>query len=524
MSMSPLIFALLLGGSMFVPSSTEPEIDARLRVSRSSFTVNRKFVYVREHSSVTLQCNPDADITTEGFVWHHNGPSNPIYKDETYDPERDAGLIYINKMSDVEQGPYNCLVNTSNGRLLSETVILKLAKTEKPPLGYGVNRLNGMDPLPCDVTAYSVPRGEITWLKSETKLDPSETENVYINMNGALVFVYLTSDDFNKPYKCEVHNNVLHENITGNTTYLKEGTWNSRSQTKPKLITSTGTTSAAEGDDVILECVFGGDPAPTVTWTRRHAREARHKYSYPATKGSQLRIADVALSDGGEYRCQAKNPPGEAEATVTVNIKKKPALLFPNSVESRFLVAGDNVTYNCIPDSGLESRWLFDGTSLDDGTEQLLLGNNKKSLTITSTRSDREGICVQCNVSNDIAYTLYSACVRYVATEADLPTTTMIINTQDPSTLSTFKLWWVLNPVVIVTAVVIIIAVVVVSVRRRRANEKKRLSTVGSTVDLPNKASIYWEAHQLIEQTSDKGRIAQVAKKQQQDDLWNEII
>ncbi|XP_046567827.1 hemicentin-2-like isoform X2 [Haliotis rubra] len=436
-------------------------------------------------------------------------------------------MIYINKVSDEELGTYNCLVNTSQGSLLSETVILRLAGIQEPHIVSGKKRKSGVDSLPCDVLAYSVPRGKVTWMKSGKELLPSE--NVYINMDGALVFLYLTKEDIFKLYSCNVYNSILNKTIVGNTTFLTQdedvGTGLQRPQTRPKLISRTGSVSVAEGDDVILECVFGGEPEPTVTWTRKYAHEARHKYSYPATKGKQLRIASTSVSDGGDYTCKGKNTLTKAESTVTVHIEKRPALLIPSSIESRFLVAGDNITYDCAPEKqGMESKWLLDGKPVVEGMDMLLLSSNKQSLTITSTSSDRDGLCVQCNVSNDIAYTLYSACVRYVATEADLPTTTQLIPTSDTQGTQSTELWWIPIPVVIVTAAAIVIVVTVVCVRRRRANEKKRLSTVGSTVDLPNKASIYWEAHQMIEQKPDKGRIAQIEKKQQQDDLWNNII
>ncbi|XP_048237719.1 hemicentin-2-like [Haliotis rufescens] len=505
MTLTPLILALwtelCVNALGFKGPGTSEEttdsgtIRVRVWVSRSAFTVNRKVHYVSEGSLVTLLCDPDKEIKSgiRSISWVYDGATSKT--DTTCDYPTEVEDTFTRQLVAENEGSYNCLVNTSKGTLLSETIVLKIAVlTQIPVVHYWHDIIRDPYLLPCDVTKYFIPRGEVTWFKDKKEVQGAT--NLYIDIDGALNFLYLTAADFGKPYYCKVHSRKLQQTIVGNTTFVLKDAWTHRVNRKPVLISSTETASAAEGDDVTLECSFGGDPEPTVTWTRKYNHEARHKYSSPETKGKQLRIANVSVSDGGSYTCTAKNPSGEAESAIQLHVKKTPALAKP--IESRVLLTGTSVTYHCAPEDGhLESRWFVDGWPQAEGTEKLFFGKNKKSLTITSTRNDRAGLCVQCNVSNDIAYTLYSACVRYEDSTSDPPVTTAAVPTA-------VKLWTVLVPVALVIIAGIFIIISYIGVRRRT----RGLPTVET--ELPTTPTLYLEAHQLIEQ-----RISHLHKKQE---------
>ncbi|XP_067667473.1 immunoglobulin superfamily DCC subclass member 4-like [Haliotis asinina] len=444
-------------------------IIVRARVSRTVFTVNSKVNYVREGTKVTLKCDPDKEGVSgiRRISWIYNGAM--VATDTNYGNLTEENMLSRHFVGESE-GSYNCLVNTTSGSLLSETVMLKIAVlTQIPFVHYWHHIIRDPHLLHCDVMGYFTPRGDVTWLKD--KRDVRESPNLYIDIDGSLNFLYLTSDDFGKPYNCAVRSNILQQTITGNTTFVLKDTWTHREDRAPFLISSTETASAAQGDDVILECSFGGDPEPIVTWTRKYSHEARHKYIYPATKGKQLRIANISVSDGGSYACTAKNPQGEAASEIHLRVRRAPALAQP--IESRVLHTGTSVKYHCAPEDGqLESRWILDGWPADGGVKDLIDG---KTLIVNS-RASTGNFCAQCNVSSDIAYTLYSACVTYVV-------------------LQKVKLWTIIVPVTVGSIIIIIIITIVIIIGVSRRN--RGIPTVET--DLPITASLYLEAHQLIE-------------------------
>jgi len=70
--------------------------------------------------------------------------------------------------------------------------------------------------------------------------------------------------------------------------------------------------TAAEGDDVTLECHVTGNPAPTVVWYRK---------SVLAGEGEHLRVENASRHETGSYQCVADNGVGQTarcRASLTV--------------------------------------------------------------------------------------------------------------------------------------------------------------------------------------------------------------
>ena len=61
--------------------------------------------------------------------------------------------------------------------------------------------------------------------------------------------------------------------------------------------------TAAEGDDVTLECHVTGSPAPTVLWYRK---------SVLVGNGERLRVDNVSRYEADRYQCVADNGVGHA--------------------------------------------------------------------------------------------------------------------------------------------------------------------------------------------------------------------
>ncbi|XP_076471204.1 twitchin-like [Babylonia areolata] len=90
------------------------------------------------------------------------------------------------------------------------------------------------------------------------------------------------------------------------------------------------------GENIVLECKLTAEPKPQVSWIFNNqaisfgpgGRLTPTLVSDGATHTLTLEIAQVSMSDAGEYRAIAKNDVGEATATITLNFEgaKKPEL------------------------------------------------------------------------------------------------------------------------------------------------------------------------------------------------------
>lgn len=83
------------------------------------------------------------------------------------------------------------------------------------------------------------------------------------------------------------------------------------------------------GDKIVLECKLTADPKPVVSWILNNqpisfgpgSRLTSKLWSEGSTHTLTLEIAQVSVSDAGEYKAYAKNDLGEATATITLNFE-----------------------------------------------------------------------------------------------------------------------------------------------------------------------------------------------------------
>jgi len=83
------------------------------------------------------------------------------------------------------------------------------------------------------------------------------------------------------------------------------------------------------GDKIVLECKLTADPKPMVSWILNNqpisfgpgSRLTSKLWSEGSTHTLTLEIAQVSMSDAGEYKAYAKNDLGEATATITLNFE-----------------------------------------------------------------------------------------------------------------------------------------------------------------------------------------------------------
>ena len=102
---------------------------------------------------------------------------------------------------------------------------------------------------------------------------------------------------------------------------------------QPEITVQPRAETKTERDNVTLSCSAGGNPVPTISWTKNGSpinTVAYSSISFSEDK-KQLNIMNVSRIDSGEYRCVANNSVGNATsdaATLDVQCKYNASFLF----------------------------------------------------------------------------------------------------------------------------------------------------------------------------------------------------
>jgi len=91
-------------------------------------------------------------------------------------------------------------------------------------------------------------------------------------------------------------------------------------------VPTSGHTAVKEGEEAILQCQVGGNPVPTVSWSREGG--GLPGQAHPACpRGGCLNIPNVSRADAGHYVCTASNGVGEpATATLGLTVRFPPTV------------------------------------------------------------------------------------------------------------------------------------------------------------------------------------------------------
>ncbi|XP_069797222.1 kin of IRRE-like protein 1 isoform X2 [Narcine bancroftii] len=185
--------------------------------------------------------------------------------------------------------------------------------------------------------------GEYRWAKGGVPID------------GTRGSVYETEVDhtyFTEPVSCEVHNAVGGTNVSS-LVDVEFG---------PRMVEEPVTTIANMGDNVVLSCVWVGNPPLTLTWTRKGSNVV-------LSNGNRLYLKGVSQDDAGPYVCKAIVPRigvGEREVTLKVN---GPPIISSDIVQ--YAVEGSRGMVECyVTSTPLPDRmtWVLGDMVMETGT------------------------------------------------------------------------------------------------------------------------------------------------------------
>ncbi|CAH0555093.1 unnamed protein product [Brassicogethes aeneus] len=246
---------------------------------------------------------------------------------------RSISLISVNN---THSGYYECEVILRTGGfppLTKGSMVVVLEKprfisTDKPEtLGeYGLPLS-----LPCNVLGN--PKPTIHWYKNAIPVNFTE-ERYTLEEDNSLVLKKILINDSGM-YQCFAKNEAGESSLS---TWLKVKTATPLMEVEPKNMT------VLDGKDATLGCRAIGAPLPNVTWIYNGVN-IKTTSRVQILETGDLLVADVKITDAGQYTCRRFNEAGEVKGTAYLTVLVRTQIIQP-PVDTRVLL-GHTATLQC---------------------------------------------------------------------------------------------------------------------------------------------------------------------------------
>ncbi|XP_035780060.1 fasciclin-2-like isoform X3 [Anopheles albimanus] len=318
-TMALLIWITLLLGAADCQRQKQPS----LQILPSS-SVQRKPV----GNSLLLTCRPDVPDTNliSDLRWNDNrnmtilpkpaGQSSPMIYTESIASGTALALIF-NSLQESMAGTYYCAASYSvteklNAAVVVETYVAitwKDAPTDQRPL-LGTDYI-----VRCEVTAN--PPATVDWLRNG---DQIKSSGRYVIENRGLLIKNITEAD-DGMYTCRA--------AVMSTGELKNREIRVEVQIMPEVQPLKPVMDAVEGQSFSVMCNATGKPVPEFQWIKQGTQQNAadlDRFSVNAITG-QLDISQVEQQDHDSYACIARNPAGQSESIMKLNVLIRPKII-----------------------------------------------------------------------------------------------------------------------------------------------------------------------------------------------------
>ncbi|XP_068733577.1 uncharacterized protein [Montipora capricornis] len=311
--------------------------------NKTSWTVGGVFVYkcmvsnsvgTAVSSTVSVNVNVSSFITpisteviTEGGNLNLSCPATGIppptvFWVKTSNGERTNGTeLVIRNINRSEAGEYRCEALNPCGNASESATI----DVQYPPEGI---QLHVSEEEVCNGTT-------ISFNCSAETANPTEL-NYQLYENNMMIGVISSTGVWNKTmtvggvfvYKCMVNNSVgtaMSSNVSVNVNVSS-------------FIMPISNEVITEGGNLNLSCLAFGIPSATVFWVKTSNGER--------TNGAELVIRNISRSEAGEYRCEARNPCGNALESATIDVQYPPEGIQLHVSEEE-VCNGTTISFSC---------------------------------------------------------------------------------------------------------------------------------------------------------------------------------
>uniref|UniRef100_A0A4W3JWV4 Hemicentin 1 n=1 Tax=Callorhinchus milii TaxID=7868 RepID=A0A4W3JWV4_CALMI len=242
-------------------------------------------------------------IPTPHITWMFNNNIIPA----RYDNVNGHSELIIERASKDDSGTYICTAENRVGSIKA----IGFVYVKEPPIFDGDFNPNRIEPLGGNAILNCEVRGDppptIQWSKKGISIHI--TNRIRQLHNGSLA-IYGTVNEDAGDYKC----------IATNEAGVVERSVTLTLQSSPVFIVEPMDTVADAGSTVILSCQAGGEPPPTVEWSRQ-GRPLLSNDRVTILSDSSLRLTALQKEDTSDYECVARNLMGSALVKVSLTIQ-----------------------------------------------------------------------------------------------------------------------------------------------------------------------------------------------------------
>ncbi|GAV00648.1 hypothetical protein RvY_11468-1 [Ramazzottius varieornatus] len=356
------------------------------------------------------------------YQWHRIQFVNGEEQEHLVDPlldkrytQTDGDLTIHAPNSAVDRGEFRCSASNPYGTVRSRRVSIRYAYVGDFALRREATQLVQFSggAVPCDPPSF-FPAVSYAWARDAFPNFVEENKRVFVSQDGNLYFSYVETSDASDAYQCIVKSAVAEIGKTGPFFPIAVRHQQSVGQLKiwssfPKIFPP----APVVGDNVTIECVASGYPAPKYEW--RRAGSEVPPSSRLLKHHRVLLIPSVQAADSDDYTCTASSVQGSVSATVTLDVGVAPRFIVP--LRPQIVHPGQDVTWTCSAygKPALSYRWLKNGKvlqpkdlSLEDVQRTQL---DEKRLLIRDVRLSDSGV-YQCEAENILGTALSSGELR----------------------------------------------------------------------------------------------------------------
>nr|XP_033773477.1 neurofascin isoform X2 [Geotrypetes seraphini] len=368
------------------------------------------------------------------FTWTRNGKFFNIAKDTRVSMARRSGTLNIDFRSggrrEDYEGEYQCFVRNEFGTALSNKILLQVSRSSlwpKETLDPVVVEEGSSLVLQCNPPP-GLPPPVIFWMSSA--IEPiHQDKRVSQGLNGDLYFSNVMLPDSRTDYSCNARFHFTHtiqQKVPFNLKVLSKNPRNESfflnhtdmysaqgiTEKIPSFMVPSGTSSrkvALRGEDLLMECIASGVPAPDIMWFKKGGELPSGKVKFE-NFNKTLRITDVSDEDSGDYFCMASNKMGLTRHPISVLVMAAPYWL--DEPKNLVLAPSESGSLVCRANGTPKPmiQWLVNGEPIEIAPENPNRDVAGDTLIFRDSQIGSSAV-YQCNASNEHGYLLANAFV-----------------------------------------------------------------------------------------------------------------